>query len=751
MKIDKSKTPDRNRPWKDYGFDETKIDLTAGGKSDQLTLCPECSANRSKRKKHKCCSINVDYGVWHCHHCNASGYVPTRRELDARNAKQKRIDALRAKTPEKGSYLRPKDSTGFSVDEIVLTPRKRLREEKGEEYIPFDDEVIALVDKAEHRRVLEYLTHERRLKLDTLCRAPLALPWWTHTETEEVTTGTADDGGTPPTMTRTVEKQEVVMRFLYRDHNILINQKTRRMDKTFWLHRGAEIIPYNIDTIMRKPVCYITEGEFDVISLMQAGYPESISVPTGGSNTNLEWLDRFAETHFEDKECIYLCTDNDTVGYGMMKELIRRLGGYRCRIVLWDKDCKDANEELQRHGEEGIRRCIEAAKPVPEYGVETALTPHVERELDDLYENGMGSGANIGIESVDNLITYETGRYMLVTGRPGDGKSEFLDEICLRLCLHHGWKTAYFSPENFPLRYHLAKLVSKLSGFEFKRSEDTHLTPQLYRKCKEWLGHNMCHIMPGGEDGDDNLIEFNDKVDIRKLLSSDIATSETFTLNQVLAVAREAVVRRGIRILVLDPLNSIMRDDEDKGLSDLEWDLEVCNKLLAFAHANDVLVILVAHPRKVDRATMTNAKRRVEMNDINGSSKFGAKCDYCLVIDRDDDLGVVNAFVDKVKFKHLGTRGSTTLFYDVVSGRYVPCELRKLTANEIARIDAEGVPKGSERIDTKEGTYLKTVDWRWFHKSWFDNAYGTVDEPPTEEPTTEDDAVEESTEAPSET
>lgn len=74
----------------------------------------------------------------------------------------------------------------------------------------------------------------------------------------------------------------------------------------------------------------------------------------------------------------------------------------------------------------------------------------------------------------------------------------------------------------------------------------------------------------------------------------------------------------------------------------------------------------------------------------------------------------------------------------MVSGRYVPCELRKLTANEIARIDAEGVPKGSERIDTKEGTYLKTVDWRWFHKSWFDNAYGTVDEPPTEEPTTED-------------
>lgn len=63
MKIDKSKSPDRNRPWKDYGFDETKIDLTAGGKSAQrpkshqprtmpsksqrATMKPNCSASET--------------------------------------------------------------------------------------------------------------------------------------------------------------------------------------------------------------------------------------------------------------------------------------------------------------------------------------------------------------------------------------------------------------------------------------------------------------------------------------------------------------------------------------------------------------------------------------------------------------------------------------------------------------------------------------------------------------------------------
>lgn len=695
--IDKSneRTADSNRPWDDYGF--KNLDTSINHKEEQLTTCPECSERRSKtHRKTKCCSVNVDYGVWHCHHCQARGYVPSYMEINARDARQKRLESLRDRKPQQGKYERPKEKPGFTVDYIILSPLTTIRKEKGDDYQPSDAEVIALVPHEQQRKVLTYLTEERRLTLDTLCRAPVSIQW-INVEGQE-------------------GASEAAIVFLYYDHKVLINQKTRKLDKAFWMKKNAEVIPYNVDAIMRKDVCYITEGEMDVMSLMQAGYPEAISVPTGGSNTNLSWLDRFAETLFEDKKTIYICTDNDRVGYSMMKELVRRLGGYRCKIVLWDDDCKDANEELQRHGEEGIRRCIAAAKSVPEYGLETAKTPHVERELDDLYANGMGSGAPIGIDCIDRLITYETGRFMLVTGRPGDGKSEFLDEICLRLAINQEWKTAYFSPENFPLKYHLAKLISKLSGYEFK--EGTSLTPELYERCKEWLSHNMCHIMPGGEDGDDSIVDFDAKVDIRKLLSSDVANTETFTLNQVLEVAREAVVRRGIRILVLDPLNSIMRDDEDKNLSDLDWDLQVCNKLLAFAHANDVLVILVAHPRKVDRATMTNAKRRVEMNDINGSSKFGAKCDYCLVIDRDDDLGVVNAFVDKVKFKHLGTRGSTTLHYDVVSGRYVPCELTRLTPNEVERINQNGVPRGSDRVDTEKGTYLKTVDWRWFNRRW---------------------------------
>lgn len=702
---------DRNRDFEKYGF--KGLDTSATAKEEQTTTCPECSATRShKHQKTKCCSVNIDLGVWHCHHCNASGYVPSLKETEARTAKQKRIEAQRDKLPDRQKYMRPKDEPGWKVKNLLLSPYSTIKKEKGEDYEPADDELVALLQHEEQRDVFRYLVHERKLTIDTLERAPISLPWWIHKD--KVPAGRKDAEGKD--IMEEKEMREVVMRFLYYDHRILINQKTRKMDKTFWLHRDAEVIPYNVDAIMRKPVCYITEGEFDVMSLMQAGFPEAISVPTGGSNTNLEWLDRFAETHFEDKQQIFLCTDNDEVGYGMMKELVRRLGGYRCRIVLWDEGCKDANEELQKHGEDGIRKCIERARPVPEYGVETAHTPHVERELDDLFANGMSSGQPIGIDNIDKLITYETGRYMLVTGRPGDGKSEFVDEICLRLCLRQGWKVAYFSPENFPLKYHIAKLMSKLTGYEFRQSKQ--FTPELYDTCKDWLHQNMCHIMPGGDGEYDNIVEMDEKVDIRQLITSDIANKETFTLDQVLEVARETVVRRGTRILVLDPLNSILRDEKDKGLSDLDWDLEVCNRLLAFAHKNDVLVILVAHPRKVDRSRMNNEKRRVEMNDINGSSKFGAKCDYCLVIDRDDELEVVNAYVDKVKFKHLGTRGSTTLYYDRVSGRYVPCEVTRLTPNEVEKLNQNGLEPNQSRYEVNKVTYVKTIDWRWFNRRW---------------------------------
>ena len=92
-----------------------------------------------------------------------------------------------------------------------------------------------------------------------------------------------------------------------------------------------------------------------------------------------------------------------------------------------------------------------------------------------------------------------------------------------------------------------------------------------------------------------------------------------------------------------------------------------------FAKMNDVLVILVAHPKKM--ATDKDGKRLVPTpHDISGSSNFYNKADYCMSFYRDqDDFGALTnrnqIYIQKVKFKHLGQTGMTEMDYNPDNGK----------------------------------------------------------------------------------
>ena len=186
---------------------------------------------------------------------------------------------------------------------------------------------------------------------------------------------------------------------------------------------------------------------------------------------------------------------------------------------------------------------------------------------------------------------------------------------------------------------------------------------------QHWLADNICHILPPDDE---------------------------YTLDNILTVARQLVARRGVRILVCDPLNRIEQRLE-AGQTELQYISSVLNRLVRFAQQHRVLVILVAHPRKVNRSNLDGRQRRVEMNDINGSADFGNKADYCFIVDRDDPQRCTHIHIDKVRFKYLGNRGEVHFHYDLLSGRYVPCELQP---------DPSGVGK------------VVKPDWRWFNMRW---------------------------------
>ena len=548
------------------------------------TICNQCLPTRHN-KRDRSLRVNIDTGHCHCYHCGADFYVPDdteEREKAERQAARKRRAA--AVVPQ--HFQRP----------------------------VFDASKTTLSGATE------------RWLVETRCIPQSVIAELRITEQEEF-------------MPQFGAKERCVC-FNYFEGGQLVNTKFRSGKKHFKMVQGAELIPYNIDSLIGQTSCIIHEGELDAASSIAAGFKGVISVPAG-ANSNLSWLDRFMETHFEDLEEIIIAVDTDSAGIRLRDELVNRLGAERCRVVAYGPDCKDANEHLVKYGLESLRIAIEQAVEVPLEGIFTAADLH--GDLRALFDNGFGPGAETGWEEMDKICTYERRRNIIVTGTPGAGKSEWVDELVLRLCLRHQWKIGFFSPENIPIVYHLRKLIEKLTGHRFQNG--CGMTEGLLARSEEFLTENVSHISLKGNA----------------------------TPDRVLAKARELVVRRGCRIFVFDPLNRFDHKPAP-GQTETQYISNLLNKFMEFATQYNCLLILVAHPRKMNRNPTTGATPRVEMYDINGSADFYNKADYGIVVERDKEIGITRVYVDKVKFKHLGVGGVATFVYDPVNGRYLPCE-----------------------------------------------------------------------------
>ena len=388
-------------------------------------------------------------------------------------------------------------------------------------------------------------------------------------------------------------KEEACICFPYLEDGVMKNMKFRDAAKHFKMVKGAELIPWNIDAIKGKEKCYITEGEIDALSLM------------------------------------------------------RRLGVDRCKVVAWGEGCKDANEYLLKYDLPRLRQQVEQAAEIPLEGV---FCPMDEWDtLMDIYYNGMPEGADTGLENLDRLIKFERGFVLTVTGVPGSGKSEFVDEIAMRLLLRHDWKVGYFSPENTPLAYHYRKLIRRVVG---KRFEHKGMPLPEAGQAIRYLAQSVFSIMP----------------------------KEDFSVESVLRIAAQLVSRKGVKVLVVDPFNRFEHQIPDWE-TETQYISRIFDEFSNFAVKHKVLLILVAHPTKLRREPGSKRWPVPTLYDINGSAAFFNKTDYGMVVDRNDELGQVLVRVAKVRFDHLGGPGDAFFAFSTYNGRYTPTEERTLDHN----------------------------------------------------------------------
>ena len=430
--------------------------------------------------------------------------------------------------------------------------------------------------------------------------------------------------------------------FPYTVNGELVNRKYRDGAKNFMLESGAKLVPYRIDKICDTAECIICEGEMDALSFIVAGYDNVVSVPNGAQK-NLTYLDDYIETHFENKTRIYIASDTDAKGLELRNELVRRFGEEKCRIVTYGEGCKDANELLLQSGAEALRHAIAEAQEVPLEGIFTASD--VKDELLALFEKGLQKGATLDMGELDDLLSVETGRLMVVTGIPGDGKSEFLDEMAIRFWLRYDWRCAWFSPENFPVTLHHPKLMEKLIGKRFLKGL---MKQQEFDAAVACLGRNFFDILP----------------------------EEGYRVDTILEKAETLVRRKGIRVFILDPYNCL-EHQIPTGQSETQYISEFLEKLRSFARRRQVLVVLAAHPTKMKRDPLTKQFPVPTMYDISGSAAFFNKADFGIAIERDRAKGVTRVHVQKVKFRHLGQPGVASFQYNTCCGRFTPMQESK--------------------------------------------------------------------------
>jgi twinkle protein len=439
--------------------------------------------------------------------------------------------------------------------------------------------------------------------------------------------------------------------FPYFREGALVAAKYRSINaKDFTQDMGGAHDFFGIEYVDPSQPLIIVEGEMDVLSAIEAGLNNVVSVPSGApvkvaDGKVLPSEDKKfafvwnAREILEKVPYVVLATDQDSAGQALAEELARRIGKDKCRLAKFDK--KDLNEVLldddpteDDHPSRKMQKIIDAAQPYPVSGL-TDPSVFYER-LNDLYTKGTGKGFSTGYPSVDEVYTVAPAQLTVVTGYPSSGKSNFIDQVMVNLARGADWKFAVCSFENQP-EIHISRLMEIYTKKRFFDGKE-RMTPEEKEKAFKWVQEHFLFIDTNGE--------------------------EPSTLESILDRAKIAVKRMGVRGLVIDPYNYIELNKTNS--TETEAISNMLTRVQKFCKAFDVHTWFIAHPSKINRSGVEQP--RPDGMSISGSMAWWAKTDCGITVHRADKC--VEIAVWKCRYRWVGTQGETTLLYNKTAGTY---------------------------------------------------------------------------------
>jgi twinkle protein len=270
---------------------------------------------------------------------------------------------------------------------------------------------------------------------------------------------------------------------------------------------------------------------------------------------------------------------------------------------------------------------------------------NVKSKVLELLANGYEPTITNGWPSMDKFFKTKKGLLNVWTGAPSSGKSELLDDRNIKMMNLHGWKFCYFSPENYPTEFHVAKLLEKIIERPFfTDAYENKITSAEVEK---------------GIDGHNDYFRFI------------FPTVDKFTLEDVLAKFKLCIEKYGIDAVVLDPWNKIGHNIP-QGMTEKQYISRCLDMCMDFARRNNVEFNIVAHPTKLKIDENTGEYSVAKAYDINGASEWFDKPDDIISVYRryKSNQDKVSVYIQKVRHKYCGVVGGIDLEYNRTIGTY---------------------------------------------------------------------------------
>ncbi|HXE55441.1 MAG TPA: DnaB-like helicase C-terminal domain-containing protein, partial [Tepidisphaeraceae bacterium] len=316
-----------------------------------------------------------------------------------------------------------------------------------------------------------------------------------------------------------------------------------------------------------------------------------------------------------------IAADDDQAGWNLRADLVALLGADRCSFVEYPWPSKDLNEVLVDHGPEKVASILFAAKPFPVQGL---------YRVSDFPERGEVRSYSVGVQPIADFIAIVPGTLTVLTGYANSGKSTLMNSI-----IGHA------------LRHHFPVCVAS-----FETDVKPVLIDGLRMAILECSKHDLTKV---------ELSDADDIIGQRlSIISQAVDEDMEMDLGKFLELCRVAVIRHGVKMVVLDPWNEVehrRRKDE----SETDYIGRAIRAIKRFAKQYDVAFWLVAHPTKPQQGV----SKVPGLYDISGSANFANKADYGLTYHRPKfDENRAKIVVNKVRMGLPGKRGEVEVSFD---------------------------------------------------------------------------------------